>query len=149
MDNALVAPVTLHRLFAIGHGCRGNLMDNGALVARTREAVERGGLLVVSDVVHTFVPHGLTVALVLAQSHVVLSTWPELQVATADIAACAEAGSTRLVWASLVEYLRPERETTVTESIVLGPPTARTGLIFHDRVGSVSLQQHRSHPIIE
>lgn len=39
---------------------------------------------------HAFVPHGLTVALILKESHLVLSTWPERRYAVMSLQLCAE-----------------------------------------------------------
>lgn len=69
--------VTLHRLSVVARGCRGDLANNQLLTALIRQAAAVSGLSVVGEAVHAFVPHGLFIALLLAQSHLVLSTWPE------------------------------------------------------------------------
>ncbi len=39
---------------------------------------------------HAFIPHGLTVALILKESHLVLSTWPEHRYAALSLQLCSE-----------------------------------------------------------
>ena len=113
-------PVTVSALHAVAYGCEGDLADNSALVGVTRQAVLASGLTIMSDAVHAFVPHGLTVALILAQSHLVVSTWPELRVATVDVAACTSAEATMQVWQMLAAYLRPSRQSISDETLDLG-----------------------------
>ncbi|MGH3975360.1 MAG: S-adenosylmethionine decarboxylase, partial [Pseudonocardiaceae bacterium] len=60
-----------------------------------------------------YVPHGLSVAFLFAQSHLVVSTWPEHRTATVDLAVCADQHAAEAVWGELNRYLQP---TTVEVS---------------------------------
>jgi S-adenosylmethionine decarboxylase proenzyme len=52
------------------------------------EAVRRGGGTIVTDVFHTFSPHGVSGVIVIAESHVAIHTWPEHGYAAVDIFSC-------------------------------------------------------------
>jgi S-adenosylmethionine decarboxylase len=86
--------VTIHRLSVVARGCRGDLTNNELLTALVRQAAGASGLSVVGETVHAFVPHGLSTALLLAQSHLVLSTWPEYQTVFLDLVVCADSDAT-------------------------------------------------------
>lgn len=98
---------TLHRLSVVARGCRGDLTNNELLTARVRQAAVASGLSVVAEAVHAFVPHGLSIALLLAQSHLVLSTRPEYQTAVLDLMVCADSDAALAVWQKISKYVLP------------------------------------------
>ena len=89
--------------------CRGELDSASQLVAALRaaaaacRAVERGRLT------EEFVPHGVTSVLVLGQSHIVISTWPEFAFATVDIALCGPGLNPDAAWSVIADTLKPGR----------------------------------------
>lgn len=62
--------------------------DIAALVHAMRETVDRLGCTVLGELPVVFQPHGATCTLVLAESHLVVSTWPEHQLAHIDLFTC-------------------------------------------------------------
>ena len=82
------------------HGCaagRAAMTDPEALRAMCRAAAEAAGLTAVAEVFHRFepgpdaragTPVGITGVLLLAESHVAVHTWPELDAATVDVYVC-------------------------------------------------------------
>lgn len=54
------------------------------------EGVRRSQATIVSDTFHTFSPHGVSGAVVIAESHVAIHTWPEYGYAAVDIFTCGE-----------------------------------------------------------
>ncbi len=78
------------------HDCRCDprwLTDAEALAAACEERVRAAGLRVVARLAHTFDatahgPGGVTAALLLAESHLCLHTWPERRGATLDVYVC-------------------------------------------------------------
>jgi S-adenosylmethionine decarboxylase proenzyme len=71
------------------HGCKAELLnDPGALKDLLLEAVRRGHGTIVTDVFHTFNPHGVSGIIVIAESHVAIHTWPEHGYAAVDIFSC-------------------------------------------------------------
>lgn len=75
----------------VGTGVAADLSDHRALRSLAVAALDAAGGSLVSEVVHEFIPHGLTVVLIAAESHLVLSTWPEFQTVTLDLALCGDA----------------------------------------------------------
>lgn len=101
--------ITIHRLSVVARGCRGDLTNNELLTALIRQAAGASGLSVVGEAVHAFVPHGLSIALFLAQSHLVFSTWPEYQTAGAAFA----------VWQEISKYVLPMTSEVTEQSVVM------------------------------
>ncbi|MEY2496772.1 MAG: S-adenosylmethionine decarboxylase [Verrucomicrobiota bacterium] len=71
------------------HGCKAAVLnDPAALKDLLLEAVRRGHGTIVTDVFHTFSPHGVSGVIVIAESHVAIHTWPEHGYAAVDIFSC-------------------------------------------------------------
>jgi len=73
------------------HDCEGDrrlLRDADMLAALCRRACATAGLLVVAEAFHQFAAAGATGALVLAESHLAIHTWPELNSVTLDLYVC-------------------------------------------------------------
>ena len=82
------------------HGCaagRAAMTDPAALRALCQAAAQAAGLKAVAEVFHRFepgpdaragTPVGITGVLLLAESHVAVHTWPELDAATVDVYVC-------------------------------------------------------------
>jgi S-adenosylmethionine decarboxylase proenzyme len=73
------------------HDCAGEarlLHDAGALASLCRRACVEAGLDVVAAAFHQFPGAGATGALVLAESHLAVHTWPELDAVTLDLYVC-------------------------------------------------------------
>lgn len=83
-------------LIADLHECRcppALLLDAPALEAYCVDACSRHGLTVIGRLFHAFRddngrPAGVTGAVILAESHVALHTWPELAAVTLDVYVC-------------------------------------------------------------
>jgi S-adenosylmethionine decarboxylase len=110
--------VTIHRLSVVARGCRGDLRNNELLTALIRKAAGASGLSVVGEAVHAFVPHVISIALLLAQSHLVLSTWPEYQTAVLDLMVCADSGAAIAVWEEIRNYVLPMTFEVIEQSVV-------------------------------
>lgn len=88
----------MHGLHLIAdlHDCRckqGLLLDAPGLEAYCVDACQRHGLTVVGRLFHAFrdaagQPAGVTGAVVLAESHLALHTWPEIRGVTLDLYVC-------------------------------------------------------------
>lgn len=73
------------------HVCEGErrlLRDASQLAALCRRACAEAGLTVVAEAFHQFAAAGATGALVLAESHLAIHTWPELDSVTVDLYVC-------------------------------------------------------------
>ena len=71
--------------------CRGDaryLTDSALLRRFCIDTINRAGLTVVGDMFHQFEGGGVTGAVVLAESHLAIHTWPELHSVTLDVYVC-------------------------------------------------------------
>ena len=84
-------------------------LDDVALLERVLiTAATTIGATVVDSLTHQFVPHGLTVVLILAESHLIVSTWPEYRYANVDIFLC-NSNLTEKIWKTIESLLTPIR----------------------------------------
>ena len=97
----------IRQLLVDASGCQGPLDDGEALLRSLREATaavgarERGGYHA------AYVPHGLTAVILLAESHMTISTWPEYAFAMVDILFCTPSTDPEQAWQTIAETLRP------------------------------------------
>ncbi len=80
----------LHLVANLYH-CRGDaryLTDSAPLRRFCIDTINRAGLTVVGDMFHQFEGGGVTGAVVLAESHLAIHTWPELHSVTLDVYVC-------------------------------------------------------------
>jgi S-adenosylmethionine decarboxylase len=70
------------------YDCLPLIEDEAALVAAARAAVQSVGATIIGSYEVRYVPHGLTIALFLAESHIVLTTWPEYRLLLLDVLLC-------------------------------------------------------------
>jgi len=69
-------------------GCTGPLDDGECIQAAMQKAAQAVGAEVVGRAEYRYVPHGVTAVLFLAESHILVSTWPEHKTALFDILLC-------------------------------------------------------------
>ena len=94
------------------HGCKAELLNNpAALKELLLEAVRRGHGTIVTDVFHTFSPHGVSGVIVIAESHVAIHTWPEHGYAAVDIFSCG----TKLSHAAIRDFVAAGMAATQVE----------------------------------
>jgi S-adenosylmethionine decarboxylase proenzyme len=95
-------PLARHTLLEL-HGCDSALLNSpNELKELLLEAVRRGHGTIVTEVFHTFSPHGVSGVVVIAESHVAIHTWPEHDYAAVDIFSCG----TTLDHAVIREWIR-------------------------------------------
>ena len=89
------------------------LNDEATLMAGLRTLVRIGDFTELETASHTFKPTGLTMVVLLSESHIALHTWPDRGVAKLVIATCKEvpvpasdfvSSITRIFSASSVQY---------------------------------------------
>lgn len=97
----------IRQLLVDARDCAGPLDDAEHLMALLHAAAAAVGATVVGSTEVRFVPHGVTAVLVLAESHIVVSTWPEHRLALVDLLLCNEGMDPRDAWAALEAGLRP------------------------------------------
>lgn len=109
----------LSGLFAIARECAHTMRDPADLLSLAKSVLAISGASLVAEFDHTFVPHGLTIVLVAAESHLVLSTWPEFRTATLDMALCGTDVDPMKGWSHLVAQLQPTSTDVATRSWTL------------------------------
>ncbi len=116
------------------HACGGDrrlLLDSDALAALCRRACVEAGLEVVAAAFHQFPDAGATGALVLAESHLAVHTWPELDAVTLDLYVCNHSRDNRAAaeaaFAALRLALQPQR--IVRRDITRGAIQAATSAL--------------------
>ena len=83
-----MAPIGTHYLVEL-YDCPSHLLNNAIFVKQVvREASKHGLATLLDEISHEFVPHGVTVVGLLAESHIAVHTWPEYRYAAADIFTC-------------------------------------------------------------
>lgn len=97
----------IRQLLIDARDCRGPLDDEAALVAGLRAAAAAVGAREHGALVSRFVPHGVTAMLVLAESHLLVSTWPEHHLALVDVLLCNDQMDPHDAWAPLAALLGP------------------------------------------
>jgi S-adenosylmethionine decarboxylase len=109
------------------YGCSSRIEDAAALVEAARASAESVGATVVGEITVRYVPHGLTVAVFLAESHIVLTTWPEHRLLLVDVLLCNPQMEHRRVIEALRVRLCPEGRTLlhdVPRHVAAEPPAA-------------------------
>jgi S-adenosylmethionine decarboxylase len=76
------------QVLADAYHCEASIEHSDALMAAAVAAAAAVGATVIGEATVRYVPHGLTVAVFLAESHVVLTTWPEYKLLLIDTLLC-------------------------------------------------------------
>ena len=69
------------------------------------EAARRAGATIVNQAFHHFSPHGVSGAVIIAESHLSIHTWPEYGYAAVDLFTCGDTVSSEPAFAYLREAL--------------------------------------------
>jgi S-adenosylmethionine decarboxylase proenzyme len=77
----------IHAVFDVTR-CRRSDAAAEQIMTAMRLTAERLGCTVRAQLIEPFQPHGATCILVLAESHITVSTWPEHQLAHIDVFTC-------------------------------------------------------------
>lgn len=96
-------------LIVDAYDCQLDLSNAETLESAARKAVLSSGAHIVGSACHRFQPHGLTLCLILKESHFIISTWPEMQMAIVNIFLCNASMNPRKVWDDFAKALGPGR----------------------------------------
>ncbi|MFG1872072.1 adenosylmethionine decarboxylase [Micromonospora arborensis] len=78
----------IHAVYDINNCKRVVQASPAQIMAAMRETCRLLGNTARSELIETFQPHGVTCVLVLAESHIVVTTWPEFGLAHVDVFTC-------------------------------------------------------------
>lgn len=109
-------------LIVDAQGCEADLSDTNRLIKAAREAAKAVGATIAEEACHRFQPHGLTLCLILKESHLIVSTWPEHQMAIVNIFLCNPEMNTQKAWEALSRVLKPTRTTFHSVEHKIGKP---------------------------
>lgn len=104
----------IRELIIDAHGCKCDLNDADALLPTLIRAAQAINATVVKQIVHKYEPQGLTIVLLLAESHASLYTWPEFGYAAVEIFLCNEEMDPYKFWGVFKNALKPEK-TEISE----------------------------------
>ena len=91
------------------HDCAADLDDPAGIEAALRNGALRVGATVLGISTTRYQPVGLTVFLPLAESHLLVSTWPEYRFAIVGILLCNDTMDPGLAQQLVLGHLRPAR----------------------------------------
>ncbi|MUK90613.1 S-adenosylmethionine decarboxylase proenzyme [Ornithinibacillus sp. L9] len=95
------------------YGCPSEIIEKNALIEKLmREAADYSGATIVDSVFHHFNPYGVSGAVIIAESHLTIHTWPEYGFASVDVYTCGDSVSP---WKA-VDYLSEKLQAKKTES---------------------------------
>jgi len=114
------------------HACKGDrrlLQEAEPLAALCRRVCKGAGLEVVAEAFHQFAGAGATGALVLAESHLAIHTWPELESVTLDLYVCNYSQDNRAAAEAAYDALRTRFKPgrVVRRDVARGDPDSAGG----------------------
>lgn len=102
--------MNIRQLFVDARQCVGDLNNPTELIEHIRRGIEFVKATEMNCCEARFVPHGVTIAVILGESHIVVSTWPEFNFATVDILLCNDDMDPLVVWDKIAGCLKPKEE---------------------------------------
>ena len=97
----------ISQLLVDAYGCSADLNNDGFLLDLLERAAVAARSHVVERVVHRYPREGVTVILILAETHLSVHTWPELGYAAVDVFICGEGRDPHTAWGVIREGLGP------------------------------------------
>ncbi|RJS94573.1 adenosylmethionine decarboxylase [Candidatus Bathyarchaeota archaeon] len=97
----------INELLVDMYGCEGGLDDERFLCDTLEKAARHADAKIIRRIIQRFSPHGISVILILAETHISIHTWPEYEYAALDIFICGEGKDPEAAWAVIKEALRP------------------------------------------
>jgi S-adenosylmethionine decarboxylase len=83
-----------HQIVAEFYGCDKALLNDVAYIRdHMLEAAVKSGATIVTETFHHFSPHGVSGAVIIAESHLAIHTWPEYGYAAVDLFTCGDSVS--------------------------------------------------------
>ncbi|WP_152045851.1 S-adenosylmethionine decarboxylase family protein [Aureimonas psammosilenae] len=78
----------IRQVLADMRNCENVIEDEVKLLEAGIAAAKSVGATIIGEHAQRYVPHGVTLILFLAESHIMLTTWPEYRMVLADILLC-------------------------------------------------------------
>ncbi|MEE8576987.1 MAG: adenosylmethionine decarboxylase [candidate division Zixibacteria bacterium] len=115
-------------------GCDRTLLDDlESLERHLNDAVRKSGATIVKSVFHRYNPQGVSGAVIIAESHLSIHTWPEYGYAAVDFFTCGQSVDPEVAAAFMKEKL--SAESVEIRELQRGIPSDRDEIINHKTVG--------------
>lgn len=98
----------MRQLVAELFDCNAGIEDVDALLETAKRAAERAGATTIGEAHAEYQPHGLTAIVFLAESHILLTTWPEIKLLMVDVLLCNPDMSTATVLEEIKAQFCPD-----------------------------------------
>lgn len=85
------------------------LIDPDLLLKTTLKLAKSLKLTVVNSYIHQFQPHGLSLVLIIAESHLAIHTWPEYNYMHIDVVSCSKKADLSNLEQVLKKEFKPEK----------------------------------------
>jgi S-adenosylmethionine decarboxylase len=99
----------IQELHIDAYGCKEDLNNPKLLLPVFINAAESVKAKVVKKIIYQYKPYGITLILLLAESHISLFTWPEFGYAAVEIFLCNENMDPSKVWNVIEKTLMPKK----------------------------------------
>ena len=103
----------LYQVLAEMYHCSPAIRDADALLDALVTAAKDAGATVLDRKVVNYVPHGSTVAVFLAESHVIITTWPEHDLLLLDVLLCNPQQSQDIIVGEVASRFCPDGQTVI------------------------------------
>lgn len=108
--------------------CQCDLSDKASLLELMKLAAKSVGANIIKSHCTQYDSYGATLVILLAESHILLSTWPEYSYATINIFLCNKDMSTTKIRDRLLSHLRPAaRKERLFRHVINDPPSSIAG----------------------
>ncbi|PYE86682.1 adenosylmethionine decarboxylase [Phyllobacterium leguminum] len=97
----------VRQLFVDAYGCNMDLSDVDKIAAVAERGILSVGAQIRNRATEYFQPHGATIVYILAESHVIITTWPEYKYAAIDVLLCNLSMDPRRVSEEVIKLLSP------------------------------------------
>ena len=97
----------INQLLVDLYGCQSNLNDAHFLSTTLERAAHEVGAKIIQKLTRKFSPTGVSVILILAETHISLHTWPEHGYAALDIFICGKGMDPKIAWEVIKKALQP------------------------------------------
>lgn len=123
---AIAPAMIMRQLVAELFDCNAGIEDIDALLETAKRAAERAGATTIGEAHAEYQPHGLTAIVFLAESHILLTTWPEINLLLVDVLLCNPDMSTATVLEEIKAQFCPEgtARTREVERVIGAMPKA-------------------------
>lgn len=78
----------IRQVLADMRDCSAAIEDELALRDAALAGAKAGGATIIGEHAQRYVPHGITLVVFLAESHIMLTTWPEYKMVLVDVLLC-------------------------------------------------------------